>query len=426
LQYFQLFIPTLNLPRNSDLNQIRAPDRAAHDWYRFVLSFPPHLVREYLEKFGMTAEQRVLDPFCGTGTTIVECKKRGIPGIGIEANPMAWFAGTVKLDWTIDPDHLLSHAQQMADMTQEILQQQQPLKTLSAERSQLLLKNSISDQPLHKTLVLLEQLNHKNASIYQPYEQLALAKALVYSISNLKFLPEVSVGKPKPDAPVVELWLAAVTDIVQDLRYLQTLPTHEARIHRGDARQLGTFLAPHSIDAVITSPPYPNEKDYTRTTRLESVLLGFIENKADLRTLKQGLLRSNSRAVYRGDNDDRWVADHPEIQRIAAEIEARRLRLGKTSGFERAYSRATKLYFGGMAKHLADLRPALRPGAQLAYVVGDQASYLRVMIRTGKLLASLAESLGYEVDRVDLFRTRMATATREQLREEVVVLRWRG
>jgi len=68
----------------------------------------------------------------------------------------------------------------------------------------------------------------------------------------------------------------------------------------------------------------------------------------------------------------------------------------------------------------------LRPGARLAYVVGDQASYLRVMIRTGQLLADLAESLGYEVTGIDLFRTRLATATKEQLREEVVLLRWPG
>jgi len=79
-----------------------------------------------------------------------------------------------------------------------------------------------------------------------------------------------------------------------------------------------------------------------------------------------------------------------------------------------------------MARHLAELRQVLRPGAQLAYVVGDQASYLRVMIRTGNLLAEIAEALGYEVVRIDLFRTRLATATKEQLREEVVVLRWKG
>lgn len=79
-----------------------------------------------------------------------------------------------------------------------------------------------------------------------------------------------------------------------------------------------------------------------------------------------------------------------------------------------------------MARHLADLRTVLRPGARLAYVVGDQASYLRVMIRTGQLVADLATALGYQVESIDLFRTRLATATREQLREEVVVLRWPG
>ncbi|HEY4688099.1 MAG TPA: DNA methyltransferase, partial [Anaerolineae bacterium] len=50
-------------------NQITLLDRPVHDWYRFVLSFPPHLVRNYLERFGIGGDQQVLDPFCGTGTT---------------------------------------------------------------------------------------------------------------------------------------------------------------------------------------------------------------------------------------------------------------------------------------------------------------------------------------------------------------------
>jgi hypothetical protein len=58
--------------------------------------------------------------------------------------------------------------------------------------------------------------------------------------------------------------------------------------------------------------------------------------------------------------------------------------------------------------------------------VGDQASYLQVMIRTGELLADIAQGLGYEIVNIDLFRTRIATATKEQLREEVVLLRWPG
>jgi DNA modification methylase len=199
-----------------------------------------------------------------------------------------------------------------------------------------------------------------------------------------------------------------------------------ARVALGDSREVSRHLAPRSVAAVITSPPYPNEKDYTRTTRLESVMLGFVNDKAELRRLKGTLVRSNTRGVYKPDDDDQWVREHPGIQRIAEEIEARRIELGKTSGFERMYARVTKLYFGGMARHLADLRAALKPGAQLAYVVGDQASYLRVMIRTGQLLGEIGQELGYELERIDLFRNRFATATKEMLREEVVVLRWPG
>lgn len=59
---------------NGTQNRLSTLDRVAHDWYRFVLSFPPHLVRDYLQRFGISSDHTVLDPFCGTGTTIVECK----------------------------------------------------------------------------------------------------------------------------------------------------------------------------------------------------------------------------------------------------------------------------------------------------------------------------------------------------------------
>ena len=413
----------------SEINQLFAADHAAHNWYRFVLSFPPHLVRDYLQRFGIQPEQRVLDPFCGTGTTVVECKKLGIPSVGVEANPMAHFAGRVKVNWCPDPDRLLDHATQVAQTTIAALEHPiapEGLRSLTSEQEKLLLKNSISPLPLHKTLVLLDHLQQQAAKPFSDHERLALAQSVVSSISNLQFGPEVGIGRAKSDAPVVDLWLAAIATIANDLRELRQLPPVEALVHHADARQLLSVLEPQSIDAVITSPPYPNEKDYTRTTRLESVLLGFIKDRAALRALKQGLVRSNTRNVYAVDDDDRWVADQVEVQRIANEIETRRIALGKTSGFERLYARATKLYFGGMARHLAELRQILRPGAQLAYVVGDQASYLRVMIRTGQILADIARSLGYEVVAIDLFRTRIATATNEQMREEVVVLRWRG
>jgi hypothetical protein len=116
------------------------------------------------------------------------------------------------------------------------------------------------------------------------------------------------------------------------------------------------------------------------------VILGFLKNKRDLRDLKQHLVRSNTRGVYKCDNDDRLIAQNLEIRQIAWEIERRRIQLGKPSGYERLYARVTKLYFGGMARHLSELWKVLKPGARL-------------------------------------FRTRFATATGEWLREEVRILR---
>lgn len=433
---------------NEDINKCAMEDSPAHDWYRFILSFPPHLVRAYLGAFGVGREQTVLDPFCGTGTTLVECKKLGIPSIGVEAIPWAYFVTSVKIDWTPDPDGLLRHAREVAEMATEQLNSQgiddepmgplfrsnnttdldQPrvLRKLSAEQEKLLLANSISPLPLHKTLVLLECLDRCRDERFWKHELLALGKALVVSVSNLHFGPEVGVGPIKSDTAVVAPWLELVERMAADLRVLQKMEHAPAAVYNADARRIGEILVGRTIDAVITSPPYPNEKDYTRTTRLESVLLGFVRDKTDLRALKRGLIRSNTRNVYKDDDDDRWVSNHEEIQRVAKAIEKRRVELGKTSGFERQYHRVTKLYFGGMWRHLSELRAILSPGAQLAYVVGDQASYLRVMIRTGQLLADIATSLGYEVVNIDLFRTRFATATKEQLREEVVILRWPG
>lgn len=421
-------------------NRTRTEDRTAHEWYRFVLSFPPHLVRDCVTKFQLDENSCVLDPFCGTGTTVVECKRLGIPSVGTERNPMAWFASNTKTNWSVNPDALWQHAKRIAEVVNERLESQglggvsgplfpsngleTSLKKLPHDAERLLLKSSICPKPLHKALMLKEAIAEFEDSEFTAHEQLGLAKTIVSDISNLHFGPEVGVKAPRIDAPAVTSWLDRVRIIAEDLRLLNAKQHTGTIVHRTDSRDLSSVLSPESIDAVITSPPYPNEKDYTRTTRLESVILGFLRSKEDLRDLKYGLVRSNTRSVYKSDSDDSFVADNAEVQRIAAAIEARRIELGKTSGFERLYPRLTQLYFGGMHRHLANLRKFLRPKAQLAYVVGDQASYLRVMIRTGQILAQIAESLGYEVTGIDLFRTRLATATREQLREEVVLLRW--
>ena len=408
-------------------NKLRVEDSSIHDWYRFVLSFPPHLVQQYLETFCVDQTSFVLDPFCGTGTTNVECKKHGVSSWGIEASPLTHFVSKTKCVWAKDTFNFLNTAKQIALAAARTINSLSKPRTLSEEQTSLILKNSICEQPLSSTLVLRDSIRAAN-SPFEDYYLLALAKHIVYSYSNLKFGPEVGISRKKKESvDVVEIWLSEIERMETDLEYWKHHSSTFADISLGDARSIPKRDYIGKVDCVITSPPYPNEKDYSRTTRLESVILGFINTKDDLRNIKKGFIRSNSKNVYRSDNDAQYISNIGSINKLSNEIEERRLELGKTSGFEKLYASVVKQYFGGMARHLSELKPYLRNGASLAYVVGDQASYFQIPIRTSVLLGEVAESIGgYRVDRVDTFRKRFATATETWLNEDVLVLKYKG
>lgn len=428
-------------------NRLQAEDRAFHDWYRFVLAFPPHLVRQYLERFDADPERDVvLDPFCGTGTVLVEAKKLGYATVGVEGNPMAYLASRVKSDWGVGTDELQRHLARVLRKARRTLDSlgvpehsDLPLFSggavpndltefrdgLSPEQWKLIPQGFISPLPLAKALALREAIDAIPTGRARDALRLAFAATLVEKAGNVGFGPEVYRTKAKTDAPVLEYFEKKARAMIEDLSQAQKTADafRETTVYLGDSREIAAVAPDLRADIVITSPPYPNEKDYTRTTRLESVILGLLETKKDLRATKELLLRSNTRNVFKGDDDDEVTRRFPSIIAVSEEVERKRVELGKTSGFERLYHKVVTLYFGGMHRHLESLWNVLSPGARCAYVVGDQMSYFLTHIKTGELLAEIAADVGYEVIDIDLWRTRFSTASKIDLREEVVLLR---
>ena len=446
-------------------NRLRSQDKPIHNWYRFVLGYPPHLVREYLAKFEADPERDwVFDPFSGTGTTPVEARLLGYSSLATDANPMTALATRVKLRWEIDLSEVRKRLNEVVGTAAQTLvemkigarpQMMQPSlfadnleriiaasnghhkrvdaldldQLLPPQTIKVIPKGFISDKPLARVMALrcaLEGLRAEQPDIYE-FMALALANTIITDAGNVGFGPEVYRKRPaKKDADVLAAFVSTVEQMVTDLESVlceRSGPLPVAQSRRDDARVLVSLKNAPPIDIVITSPPYPNEKDYTRSTRLESVLLGLIKDRQALREVKNGLLRSNTRNVYVKDDDDRYIADIPSIIDVAERIEARRLELGKTSGFERLYHRVTRLYFGGMYRHLTALFPRLRKGSRLAYVVGDQASYFRIPIYTAQLLADVAIRAGYQVEGIELWRTRWSSATKQNIDENVLILK---
>jgi DNA modification methylase len=441
--------------KTNNINTLRDSDSPIHCWYRFVLAYPPHLVTTYLERFGVAPGMTVLDPFCGTGTTLVECKKRGVHSIGVEAHPMPLLASRVKTTWDIDLEEAKRRSESIVRAAR-VLQEEHGLESLSLndrlyvierlgptrralnglaltdDETKLIPDGFLSPRPLKRLLILRHVLERRlsKAPALRDFFLLALAKTAVSGAGNFAFGPEIYRTKPKKDFDVLGAFSREVFFMIQDLEQVRLAwpGPGSAHVLHGDARDLPQL--PSVSDAVITSPPYPNEKDYTRTTRVESVLLGLVTSRSELREVKESLLRSNTRNVFVDDTDSQEVADFPKIQRVCRAIERRREELGKTSGFERLYHKVVSHYFGGMRRHFRSLFPNLRPGAKCAYVVGDQLSFLMVPVRTAQLLADVASAEGFRVTGIDLWRERYGTKIRNaprrmssmRIREEVLVL----
>lgn len=428
---------------NSAIQQLK--DATVHGWYRFVLSYPDHLVSQLIDKFDVRRNHTVLDPFVGTGTTLVECKKSGINSVGIDANPVTAFASKVKTAWDIDLTEFDRRRRELLESIRasirsigtqyphqlsfdDLLPPGTVLHDQNVDDDEslklLLPKNWISEIPLRKTLIARRAIDTFPNDAITDIFRLALAAVVVTDISNLGFGPEVYAAKRREDADVYGAYTEKLRRIRQDLATVQQIPNPGmTTVYCDDARRLAALVS-GPIDYVITSPPYPNEKDYTRITRLELILLGFVGEKSDIRRVKKEMLRSHTRNIYVADNDSVHVADVPEIQEIAQEIERRRIERGATSGFERLYHRVVTEYFGGMYRVLEQLQQVMPPGGKLALVVGDQMSYFRVPIHTARLLSLLAcRKLHYAEDETIVWRTRRATATKMDIEEHILILK---
>ncbi len=136
------------LTRNGANNALQKEDLPVHGWYRFVLSFPPHLVRRYISAYGLNNHDLLCDPFCGTGTTLVEAKKNRIPSVGGDAHPFAALVSRVKTNWAVEA-RLLRNVFSRILRRAEAESSKQGLQSLSFEALLLQEENRVDRDRFH-------------------------------------------------------------------------------------------------------------------------------------------------------------------------------------------------------------------------------------------------------------------------------------
>jgi len=400
-----------------------------HRWYQTVLGYSHELVEDVLDRFGIGTRHRVIDPFCGAATTLVECLKRGVSCVGIDANPASCLVARVKTDQTLRPDRLRHLLADVGERYGERLATGYSVEGDPTYRylhsAGMVERGWISPEPLRKVLVLKASILALGTSAqYKNALMLGLLAEVVNGASNVRFGPELYCVTAKLDSDVFGGFSQRIVMMIEDINGLRGATGATARVFEGDARNyydMLQFFRGERFSAVISSPPYPAEHDYTRNARLELALLEHVTSRESLRTIKKRMIRSHTKGIYKQDRDRLLVRDDIAVQSIVKEV--RRKIVGKDYGFARLYPRVVQEYFGGMKRHLRNMRRFLRPEAQCAYIVGDQSSYLRVHIPTAELLSSIAEEVGFEVVEIRRWRTRWSTTTSKSLDENILVLR---
>jgi hypothetical protein len=400
-----------------------------HEWYRIILGFPDRLVTELLTRFGARPGQLVLDPFCGAGTTLVECMKMGVDSIGIDANPSSCFSARVKTNWRLRPDRLLELVEEIESnigryVSRKVAHKSDPTYQYLDE-SGMLSRKWISCKPLRKTIGLKNCIaDLPTTSPYRDALTLGLIAEVIRGASNVKFGPELYCGPVKRDAKVFAGFKSRIQAMAKDLRTVSQMPFGDARVVRGDSRKRATFSSvckKRSISSVICSPPYPTEHDYTRNSRLELAFLEEVLDLKSLRSIKRTMIRSHTKGIYVGDDDESLVDGNAMIDSLVSTLEPKVKK--KSHGFARLYPKVVREYFGGMKRHFKSVKPFLAPGAQCAYVVGDQSSYLRVHIPTAAILSRIAEEVGFQTVEIKHWRNRWSTTTSREVHENILILR---
>ena len=385
-----------------------------HRWWPYVQGYSAEFVRGVLEAAELAPGATVLDPFAGSGTTLVEARRSGARAWGAELLAPAVLAARVKTRFELSASALDRAAR--ATVSRARRRGPGPLPFLRETRRQF-------DPRALEDLTRLRDALPADATPVARALRLAFGRILIPA-SRLHRSPCLGYDRRhRTDGPdPFDRFVAAVGEMADDLGVLARERRRwgpAARVVTGDARRVEWPNA--SVALAVTSPPYVNGMDYVMNYKVDLAWLGYARSYRDLAALRSAevacdnLPRSET-AAYR----DVAGAGDPWLDEILPRI---RDNVARKGSYRRDDVHAVvRRYFADLVLVLARVRSALVPGGRCVLVVGD--SLLAGAYVPGDLLtARLGASLGYRIVSVEVARARRSGQRRSfRLRESVVTL----
>ncbi len=382
----------------------QAKQRAIHRWYLFPHSFTGDLVQALIREWSLTEQDKVLDPFAGSGTTLLAAKEMGIPSDGLDLSPLAVLATNTKVA-NFSRRRLKTVWQALERRCRD--SRNGPMRRVYP----ILVQRALPQGRLEALDAIARAIEDTDCSRPErDFFWLALISVLPrfsYAVANggwLRWLNS-SAGAEKVSLSFGRQVEMMLSDIVTP----GPRKSGKWKARRADARTIPAKDGVYS--AVIASPPYPNRHDYTRVFGVE--LMFAFHNWDENRKLRRQTFHSHPEARPKRNE----VADYKPPKALGESLRPltdRRLR------------RMLEGYFLDMHLCLCEIVRVCRKGAKVALVLGN-AQYNGKPILADEFTAEVGESAGLSCREIRAVRWRgnsaqqMGRYGRMPARESVVI-----
>lgn len=418
-----LFSQLVNFSKNKDIPY--------HGWFKYREGYSHTLIKELLNRSGIGPDEYVLDPFCGSGTTVVEAALNGYSGIGIDINPMSAFISEVKCRSYSDDELERIHRivdELVGDIRVELTTQQYKDKYKEVEK----FFNKVN---FDRLLAVRQVIDSRKESIGAKIYELLLCAyiCIIEDVSDRKRDGNGLKTQVSRVQDVERHYFDKLKEMLTDIEKHRISGDLVSVLDCGDAMRLSATVERYkghinkTLGAIMYSPPYANSFDYFESYKMEVIL-------ADYATDMKGISEYRQQAVesFIGRSDKRtntrdfigWMSDE-----IEAAIPKKEARTGKKDSRTRRVPKMIKGYFTDMERVIEESSRVLSAGKK-CYIVVDQSAYLGRIVPTDLFLATIGEQHNFRV--TDIIICRIAKTSGQQiqlypylsdsLRESIVVL----